>query len=598
MKSLANIAGCVDDIMATCGDHPELLLQYLCRIQWRYNCIPPEAIELLAVRLGLPVAHIRGVIGFYAFLHETPRGDFNILVSDSITDQMLGSRALLDSLCRKLGVQAGVARADGRATVDTTSCTGMCDQGPALLVNGFALTRLDMARVDAIAAFVEAGTPVQDWPATFFSVEDNIRRRDRLLNAPRSTDGALQVFLQQGADAVLQTIDRSGLRGRGGAGFKTASKWRFCRQAPGGRRYVVCNADEGEPGTFKDRVLLNSYADEVFEGMTLCAGITGAQQGYLYLRGEYRYLLESLESVLARRRSAGLLGRDILGRQGFEFDIAIHMGAGAYVCGEESALIESLEGKRGIPRKRPPFPVTQGLRQQPTVVNNVETLFAATYIARFGADWFRASGTEQSTGTKLLSVSGDCARPGIYEYPLGVTVGQVIEDCGAGHAQAAQLAGAAGTIVPGDEFDTRISYEDVDTGGAFMVFGPERDLLDMVRNFMHFFAHESCGFCTPCRVGGTLLKNLVDKVYAGRAGEYDLQKIRDICALMRDTSHCGLGAATPNPVMSTLEKFPSIYRRRLCTSDYEPAFDLEAELEEARRITGRDDSGAHIGRET
>ncbi len=274
------------------------------------------------------------------------------------------------------------------------------------------------------------------------------------------------------------------------------------------------------------------------------------------------------------------------------------MGAGAYVCGEESALIESLEGKRGIPRKRPPFPVTRGLRQQPTVVNNVETLFAATCIARFGADWFRASGTEQSTGTKLLSVSGDCARPGIYEYPLGVTVGQVLEDCGAEHTQAVQLAGAAGTIIPRDEFDTRISYEDVDTGGAFMVFGPERDLLDMVRNFVHFFAHESCGFCTPCRVGGTLLKNLVDKVYAGRAGEYDLQKIRDICGLMRDTSHCGLGSATPNPVMSTLEKVPSIYRRRLCTSDYEPAFDLEAELEEARRITGRDDSGAHIGRET
>ena len=319
--------------------------------------------------------------------------------------------------------------------------------------------------------------------------------------------------------------------------------------------------------------------------------------GYLYLRAEYRYMQDYLESKLSDLRSRGVLGKNVL-RQ-VRFRHPIQFGAGAYVCGEESALIESMEGKRGTPRvtRRSRDPRLSG--KEPTVVNNVETFPAwATCIARFGADWFRASGTEQSTGTKLLSVSGDCARPGIYEYPLGVTVGQVLEDCGAEHTQAVQLAGAAGTIIPRDEFDTRISYEDVDTGGAFMVFGPERDLLDMVRNFVHFFAHESCGFCTPCRVGGTLLKNLVDKVYAGRAGEYDLQKIRDICGLMRDTSHCGLGSATPNPVMSTLEKVPSIYRRRLCTSDYEPAFDLEAELEEARRITGRDDSGAHIGRET
>ena len=554
MKSLANIAGCVDDIMATCGDHPELLLQYLCRIQWRYNCIPSEAIELLAVRLGLPVAHIRGVIGFYAFLHETPRGDFNILVSDSITDQMLGSRALLDSLSRKLGVQAGVARADGRVTVDTTSCTGMCDQGPALLVNGFALTRLDMARVDAIAAFVEAGTPVQDWPATFFSVEDNIRRRDRLLNAPRSTDGALQVFLQQGADAVLQTIDRSGLRGRGGAGFKTASKWRFCRQAPGGRRYVVCNADEGEPGTFKDRVLLNSYADEVFEGMTLCAGITGAQQGYLYLRGEYRYLLESLESVLARRRSAGLLGRDILGRQGFEFDIAIHMGAGAYVCGEESALIESLEGKRGIPRKRPPFPVTQGLRQQPTVVNNVETLVNVPPIVLGAARADR----------RLFSLSGAVERPGVYEVELGGTVGELIDLAGGlrsgSELRAVLLGGAAGRFVGPDDLDLILDHDSVrDAGlslgsGVVMVHDQHVDLADQARRIAAFFRSESCGQCVPCRVGTMRQQEVVDRLVASagspddRAHQYDL--LADIAQVMGDASICGLGHTAGHAVDS------------------------------------------------
>jgi [NiFe] hydrogenase diaphorase moiety large subunit len=470
----------------------------------------------------------------------------------------------------------------------------MCDQGPALLVNGLALTRLDAQRLTVIAELVEAGTPLQEWPRAFFDVDDNIRRRDLLLNTGRDPGAALRVLLAQGADAVLAMIDRSELRGRGGAGFKTANKWRFCRQAPAQQRYVVCNADEGEPGTFKDRVLLNSHADEVFEGMTLCAGVIGASEGYLYLRGEYLYLLEKLEAVLAQRRQAGLLGCNILGRPGFDFDIHIHLGAGAYICGEESSLIESLEGKRGIPRKRPPFPVTHGFRGQPTVVNNVETLLAATHIARFGADWFRAAGTAQSTGTKLLSVCGDCARPGIYEYPFGVSVNQVLADCGAPNAQAVQLSGAAGTLLLKHEFDAGIAFEDTGTAGAFMVFGADRDLLDMVRNFVHFFAHESCGFCTPCRVGGVLLKKLVDKVYRGDAGEYDLQELRSIGELMRSASHCGLGVTAANPVLGTLEKSPDIYRRRLRDSSYAPAFDLDAALEQARQITGRNDRGAHI----
>ena len=594
MGSLQDIPGYVAELTAADNDQPRQLLQYLWRIQRRYNHIPEQAVGALAERLDLPLAHIRGVIGFYAFLCEAPRGDFDIRFSDSITDHMLGSRDLLDRLCARLGVGPGETRDDGRVTVDVTSCTGMCDQGPALLVNGLAVTRLDTARVDAIAALVEAGTPLQEWPRPFFAVADNIQRRDLLLNASTEPGAALQVLLRQGVDAVLDSIDRSEIRGRGGAGFKTASKWRFCRQAPADQRYVVCNADEGEPGTFKDRILLNSYADEVFEGMTLCAGVVGASEGYLYLRGEYLYLLDDLEAILARRRQARLLGRNILGRPGFDFDIYIHLGAGAYICGEESSLIESLEGKRGIPRKRPPFPVTHGFRGRPTVVNNVETFFAATHISRFGADWFRSTGTTQSTGTKLLSICGDCGRPGIYEYPFGVSIKQVLQDCGAPNAHAVQLSGAAGTTILNHEFDSAIAFEDAGTAGACIVFGPDRDLLDMVRNFVNFFVHESCGFCTPCRVGGVLLKKLVDKVYRGEAGELDLQEMQDIGQLMRNTSHCGLGTTAPNPVLDTLAKCPDIYRRRLCSSTYAPAFDLDSELEQARQITGRRDRGAHI----
>lgn len=574
------------------------LLQYLYEIQYQYSCIPQQAITFLAEKLSLTEAHIHGVIGFYSFLHDSPRGSYDVLVSDSITDHMLGSRELLDSLCTKLGVTAGTPREDGRVSVDTTSCTGMCDQGPAMLVNGWTITRLDENRINTIAELIESDTAIEQWPKEFFQVEDNIQRRDILLSDDTNEGDALRSLIEQGGDAVLEHIESSGLRGRGGAGFKTGMKWRFCKQAEADQHYVVCNADEGEPGTFKDRILLQSYAGKVFEGMTLCAGIIGASKGYLYLRGEYRYLRAPLEQLLQKRREAGLLGNNILGKDGFDFDIEIHMGAGAYICGEESSLIESLEGKRGIPRIRPPFPVTHGYQNKPTVVNNVETFMAAALIAIHGSDWFRSVGTEESTGTKLLSISGDCEKPGIYEYPYGVSIHDILQDCGAANTQAVQVAGAAGFTIPPAEFERCIAFEDVSTGGSFMVFNQQRDLLDMVKNFAHFFVHESCGFCTPCRVGSSLMKDLVDKAHSGHAGQYDLDEMRNIGLLMRSASHCGLGTTAPNPVLDTLNKFPQIYEKRLKHTGYEPAFDLDAALQDARDITGRDDAGAHIGTES
>ena len=574
------------------------LLQDLCQIQHRLSYIPGEAIAQLAALTRLPESGINGVIDFYTFLHTQPRGKYDILLSDSITDHMLGSRTLLQQLCTQLGVEPGVPRADGRVTVDTTSCTGLCDQGPAMLVNGYAVSRLSDSRIGQVCQLIESATEVSQWPAEFFAIEDNIRRRDLLLcdeTTATSPDGsALRALLASNGDAVLDVIEKSGLRGRGGAGFRTAMKWRFCKQAEADSHYVVCNADEGEPGTFKDRVLLNSYADSVFEGMTLCAGIIGAQRGYLYLRGEYRYLLEPLQAVLQQRRENGLLGQCILGKDGFDFDIDIHLGAGAYICGEESSLIESLEGKRGIPRKRPPFPVTHGYLNKPTVVNNVETFMAAAKIAALGADWFCQAGTAESTGTKLLSISGDCERPGIYEYPFGVTIKQIIEDCGASNTQAVQVAGAAGTTLPVADAERYIAFEDVSTAGSFMVFNNERNMLDMVQNFAHFFVHESCGFCTSCRVGGSLLKDLVEKLVNGHATHYDVTEMKQLGALMQRTSFCGLGTTAANPVLDLLMRFPQLVEKQLAHSGYEPAFDLDAALQDARDITGRDDAGAHI----
>jgi [NiFe] hydrogenase diaphorase moiety large subunit len=584
----------VTDLLTANNQDPGRLLQCLHAIQYRYSYIPKHAIDQLASAMQLTQAHIEGVVGFYAFLHTTPRGQFDILFSDNITDYMLGSRELMRWLCDRLGVEPGVPRSDGRVTVDATPCTGMCDQGVSILVNGITVTQVDDRRVVIIADLVEKNVPVAHWPAEFFTVQDHIFRRDRMLFSDTGKGEALHALHEKGADGMLDDIEKSGLRGRGGAGFFTALKWRFCKQAEADAHYVICNADEGEPGTFKDRVLLTSHSNCVFEGMTLCAGIIGAKQGYLYLRGEYLYLREQLEQILAQRREKGLLGKNILGRDGFDFDIEIHIGAGAYICGEESALIESLEGKRGIPRIRPPFPVTHGYRNKPTVVNNVETFTAAAKIASLGVDWFRDMGTTQSTGTRLLSVSGDCARPGIYEYPFGITVQQVLDDCGATDTQAVQMAGAAGSMIPPQDFGRAIAFEDVATGGSFMIFNQQRDLYEMVLNFARFFVHESCGFCTPCRVGGSLLKDLVEKLYHCRASRYDVEQMKNIGALMQRSSHCGLGTTAPNPVLDLLNHFPGLVEQHLSHDSYEPAFDVDASLQQARQITGRDDEGAHI----
>lgn len=590
----ATLIDTVRDIVQQHNAMPTRLLQILRDIQDRLTWLSPQTIACVADELAISPEKVRSVATFYSFLYTAPRGYYDILFSDNITDRMLGNRELLHDLCDQFGIGIGDTRADGLVTVGTTSCTGMCDQGPAILVNGYTITRLDKSRIQQIAQLVESRTPLEQWPQEFFKVKSNIRHADILLGRHFADGAALRAVLKRGGHAILEELVKSGLRGQGGAGFKSAAKWISCRDAPGSVKYVVCNADEGEPGTFKDRVLMQDFADLVFEGMTLCGRVIGAEHGFVYLRGEYRYLLPALTATLQRRREAGLLGSGILGDAGFNFDIDIHLGAGAYVCGEESALIESLEGKHGIPRIRPPFPTTHGYLNKPTVVNNVETFSAAAKIAVEGGDWFASRGTVESKGTKLLSLSGDCERPGIYEYPFGVTVRQVLEDCGGIDAQGIQMAGPAGHMISAKEFDRRICFEDLSTGGSFMVFDQRRDILDGVRNFAHFFAHESCGFCTPCRVGTSLLRDLVVKVHTGHGTRYDLEEMQKLGKIMQVACHCGLGQTAPNPVLDSLEQFPEAYAQRLRNTAYEPAFDLNAALEEARQLTGRDDAGAYL----
>ena len=576
----------------------DALLQILREVQDETGWLSRPVLAQVAAGVGLGIAVVEGVASFYRHLHLRPVGRVHLLFSDNVTDRHQGSRELVARLCRHLGVAPGEVTADGGASVGYTSCTGLGDQGPAALVNQHqVLTRLDAARIDEVAACIRAGEPPAHWPAHWQTVEPQIRRTGPLLGSAPLTGAALQALLQRGADATLDEIAASGLRGRGGAGFDTARKWTLCRAAAvpdGGTRIVVCNADEGEPGTFKDRVLLSEQADTVFEGMTVAARVLDAQRGFVYLRGEYRFLLESLQAVLARRRASGLLGRSIAGVPGFDFDIDIHVGAGAYVCGEESALIESLEGKRGQPRIRPPFPVESGYLGQPTVVNNVETFCAAARVALHGGAWWAGMGVPGSTGSKLHAVSGDVARPGVYELPMGARIAEVLAEAGAVDAQAVQVGGPSGTCLDATDFDRRLAFDDVPSAGAFTVFGPGRDMFEVAHGYAEFFAHESCGFCTPCRVGTELVRRRFDKLAQGLGSAFDAAELRALEALLHGTAHCGLGASATNPLRDTLARFPQAYARRTSMPRFAPGFDLDAELEPARRVTGRRDAGAHL----
>jgi len=571
---------------------PTRLLQVLREVQEALNHVPPRALSLIARLLRLPLSRVKGVAGFYSFLSTEPWGRYRVLFSDNVTDRMQGSERLLAEMCHRLWVEPGKVSEDGLVSVATTSCTGLCDQGPGMLVNGRPIGRLDSERVEQICGLILRGVPLDDWPASLFAVEDNVRRADALLGHGLQPGDAIRAAL--GPVAVLEEVKRSNLRGRGGAGFTTGIKWEACRHATGSERYVICNADEGEPGTFKDRVLLASHADLLFDGMTVAAYAVGASQGFVYLRGEYRYLLDRLNAVLERRRAANLLGAAICGQPGFDFDIEIHVGAGSYVCGEESALIESLEGKRGVPRNRPPFPVSSGYLLQPTIVNNVETLCAAALIAVRGGDWYRSIGTLKSSGTKILSVAGDCARPGLYEYPFGVTLRQVLEDCGASHVQAVQVSGPSGNCVDEGDFDRRIAFEDLSTAGAFTIFDTSRDMFEVAHAYTQFFAHESCGFCTPCRAGTSMLMHSMDKIRDGNGTLHDLREITRLNRVLLMSAHCGLGHTACNPILDTMKKFRPMYERRLRSRDFAPAFDLDAALARARQMTGRDDPGAHL----
>jgi [NiFe] hydrogenase diaphorase moiety large subunit len=361
--------------------------------------------------------------------------------------------------------------------------------------------------------------------------------------------------LKKSRQEIIMEVRESGLKGRGGAGFPTGTKWMLAAAALADAKYVVCNADEGEPGTFKDRVLLDEYPELVFEGMAIGGYAIGSRLGFLYLRGEYRYLLAKLEAVLAGMRADGRLGNNVCGKADFTFDIQIRLGSGAYVCGEETALIESLEGHRGEARNRPPFPVNTGYMGCPTTVNNVETFASVAVIMSKGAEWYKKIGTDKSTGSKLLSISGDCEKPGVYEVPFGMTITELLAMVGAKDTKAVQVGGASGTCLPKSDFGRKVAFEDISTGGSVIIFNESRDMLHVLKNFMEFFVEESCGQCTPCRIGNIKLLEGVEKIEKGECSIAYLNELMQLGQSMQVASKCGLGQSSPSPFLSIMTHF-------------------------------------------
>jgi len=595
----SEVAALVDPVVKEFGADLNRLMDVVQAVQQRLGEISDAAVHAVAAGLSIHAVEVEDMVSFYAFLNREPKGRFHIRLSKTPVSLMKGAAEVAQAFAAAAGTKIGGTSPDAEFTVEWTNDIGMADQAPAALINGTVLTALTPADAPAIVAVLRQsqaqntlplfpGSDAQGAALPQTRVGSSLVQSGPIVFRQGQRGDGVRAVLGLSPESVIQQMTKAKLRGRGGAGFPTGLKWKLCRQSISEAHHVVCNADEGEPGTFKDRVLLTEIPDVVFDGMTIAGYALGARHGLVYLRGEYAYLWNSLQAVLQNRRRLGLLGSNVCGREGFDFDIRIQLGAGAYVCGEESALIESLEGKRGAPRDRPPFPTDRGYLQQPTAIDNVETFACVARIMEQSPEWFAGYGTRESTGTKLLSVSGDCPHPGVYEVPFGITVNEFLDLVGAPDAAFVQVGGPSGQCVAPKDYGRRIAFEDLSTGGSVMVFGPGRYVLDVAGQFTEFFVEESCGWCTPCRVGTTLLKKSMEKILGDRATLADITALEALANTVTRMSRCGLGQTAANPILTTMRNFPQAYEARLRPEPFLPRVTLREALAEAVAIAGRE----------
>ena len=576
------------------------LLDILLDIQDEYHHIPQEAVKTIADQLNLSRVDVEQTITFYHFLSLKPVGKYAIYLNDSPVAYMHGRGDVAAAFEQEAGIEFNGVTEDGLIGIWDTADIGMSDQEPAAIINGIVFTELDPAKVKKIIREIKDGKKIEDIAENVADViytkgilrtmvKNNIHLEKPIPYDDHEVGSVLKQALALTPEQIVEEVKTSNLRGRGGAGFPTGLKWEFCRKSGGDEVYLICNADEGEPGTFKERVILTELPKMLFEGMAIAGYALDARQGIIYLRYEYRYLKAYLEEILQEMRDHNLLGKNIAGKTGFDFDIRIQLGAGSYVCGEESGLIESMEGKRGEPRNRPPFPVESGYLNKPTVVNNVETLCRVVPIIQNGADWFKSIGTEKSAGTKFLSISGDCNAPGVYQVEWGITLNEMLEMVGATDVQAVKVGGPSGLCVDSSHFGRSIAFEDLATGGSMIVIGNQRDLLrDFILPFTNFFIEESCGSCVPCRSLTIILRNKLVKILDGKGVKNDIDELYSWAVQGRTANRCGLGQTAANPIITSLQNFRPLYENLIKTDqEYISEFNLEDAVAESCEAVGR-----------
>lgn len=557
------------------------------------NWLPQEALEMVAASLGVSYPKAYGVASFYTMFSFIPRGRYIIRCCEAPPCHIKGATQAIRLLERELKITFGQTTADGLFTLEPTGCLGVCELSPAMQINEIVWGPLDEAKVAEIIKLYREGEP-PDYRTLPFSGGD-LRTYPKaelpegaslrlLANVGRIDPTSIDDYLAAGGyeglkralsmkpEEVVAEVKNSGLRGRGGAGFGAGLKWSFTQPLKG-LKYLACNADEGEPGTIKDRYIMEGDPHRLIEGCLIAGYAIGAAKAYIYLRGEYYLAHHRLTTAINQARERGLLGGNILG-SGFDYDIEVRLGAGSYVCGEETGLINSLEGKRGTPRVRPPFPGVAGAWGRPTVVNNVETISNVPAVLTLGAAAYKALGTEDTPGTKIFQVVGHVRRPCIVEAPTGITIRELIEKYGGGVREGhrfkmCQTGGNSFHVVPERLLDTPLDFGSMQKAGAMLgsgtmlVMDETVCVVDFVRCVLKFFEHENCGFCTPCRRGMRVLKELYERLCAGRGRESDLEAAVSLSRTMFVSCNCALAMSPGMPIQSSINHFKDEYLAHL-----------------------------------
>jgi NADH:ubiquinone oxidoreductase subunit F (NADH-binding)/NADH:ubiquinone oxidoreductase subunit E len=573
----------VDAIIARHKDQAGALMPVLQEVQEAVGYLPPAVQERIAAGLNIQGSEVFGVMSFYSMYTWKPKGKYVIRMCESPPCHVTGAENMLHALQKELGIGLGETTRDGLFTLEFTACLGVCEVAPAMQINEVVIGNLTAAKIKQTLADYRAGK-APDYKQLPYSTNDFLKYKQSpqelvvLDNVGHIDPNSIDASLARGGyanlkkavttmtpEAVVEEVKTAGIRGRGGAGFPAGLKWSFTRPLTVTPKYVICNADEGEPGTIKDRYIMEGDPHKVLEGIAIAGFAVGASKGFIYVRGEYYLSKSRLNQAIEQARAKGYLGDKLFGTD-FSFDIEVRSGSGCYICGEETALIESIEGRRGYPRMKPPFPGVAGLWKQPTIVNNVETLASVPAIIGKGGAWYKSLGTADTSGTKIYQIIGHVKTPQIVEVPAGITLRALIDNYGGGlrpggKFKMCQTGGASAGIVTAAALDTPIDFGSMSkVGGALgsgtmLVMDESVCAVDFIRSVAVFFRHESCGQCTPCREGTPRILQTMDRICQGQGAMADLDFMERLAGVLTDASFCPLGQTAGQPMMSALKNF-------------------------------------------